>query len=146
MPTKDGRDVILRPNVAYYMAFIIGDKIYEIEAVVEKMAKIERFQVLVMKPMSNMEKIQRRNYFRLDCSIPLVYLYIESEIATLPTMTEVKAALATGNNAMRVRGVGTILDISGGEMRFISTQRIEDREFMLLQFHLSSRTRKIERT
>ena len=77
MPTKDGRDVILRPNVAYYMDFIIGDKIYEIEAVVEKMAKIERFQVLVMKPMSNMEKIQRRNYFRLDCSIPLVYLYIE---------------------------------------------------------------------
>ena len=138
MPTKDGRDYILRPNVTYELIFVDGEKIFEMDAMVIKVGKMKRFQVVLLKPLTSLVKVQRRNYFRLECSMPLSYMYIEESLAILPSMSAVKETIKQDPKTMRIRGMGTILDISGGGLRFISTQSVEDIEYMLLQFTLQT--------
>ena len=48
----------------------------------------------------------------------------------------------TAGNEMTVRGIGTILDISGGGARFTSSNSLADVKFLLLEFQLPQENKK----
>ena len=57
------------------------------------------------------------------------------------TIDAVREKMAAGNE-MTVRGIGTILDISGGGARFTSSNSLANVKYLLLEFQLPQENKK----
>ena len=86
---------------------------------------------------SPLEKFQRREYYRITCMVPMIFMGVTEEAAMEGTIDAVREKMAAGNE-MTVRGIGTILDISGGGARFVSEEKFEANQFVLMELELIS--------
>lgn len=138
MPTKGGRIVLLPENVEYEFVFSIDNQMYQSVGVVIKRGKIENFHILVVRLNKELSKLQRRAYYRFDCMIPLVYASITEDVALVEGVKEFQKAYIDLIDAFKIRGIGTILDLSGGGARFISSSNLEGVGYLYLQFGVNS--------
>lgn len=138
MPTHSGKIIVLPQGVRYELVFTTPAGLFKAEGMVSRRAKKENFYLLAMELNTRLERFQRREYFRLDCMMPLLYTGISEEYANLGLLTELHAKMREesfqqmGYN----KGMGTILDISGGGIRFITSENISENGYALLQFQI----------
>ena len=146
MPTNAGKIVVLSMDLRYEFIFNCTGNMYKAEGVVSGRAKKENFYLLRIKLTTPLVKFQRRQYYRLETMMPLMYLAIDEETALQENLEEVKQSVkatalseetATGVGFVS-RGMGTIMDISGGGIRFINENKLEDVEYMLMQFQFEN--------
>lgn len=71
---------------------------------------------------TELKKFQRRQYFRLEKTIPIIYTELSDEEFT--ALLETKKLSEDFLHAERY-AEGTCLDISGGGMRFVGSKMIE---------------------
>ena len=143
MPTEGGRYQLLPKNIRYEFSFSIDSQLYNLEGTVSEHLKRGNIYLVKVVPTSGMKKVQRREYFRIECLIPMMFSALDEEAATQVTMEDVKAYMNAFND-MRVRGIGTILDISGGGARLVSTNSLRDISFILMQFTIEQGDEKID--
>lgn len=101
-PTENGIIVPLMINSEFYLCIYTSKGLYKCDAEVIGRKREGRLFLATLKIKSNMQKYQRRQYYRLDCVINFKYKLIDSE---------------EWEN-------GIILDISGGGLRFTSNKEL----------------------
>lgn len=93
--------------------------------------KSNNVYVLVMELTSNLRKYQRREYYRFSCALDMCARNLEEEeIEALEKNSpyELQPGLPLKHSV--------IVDISGGGLRFLSSQKYEPGSLILCSYHL----------
>ena len=150
VPIYRGHLVPLRVNAEYELEFITKNGLYRCRGKVIKRAKTSNnIEVADVKFVSALEKFQRRQYYRLNCLMPMSYavlsdeqyaLYKEKKKSLLSEQKlEIEKKLEKQNIIFEK---ATLLDLSGGGMRFNSTVQQEIGVTLLLQLSFPEIIRK----
>ncbi len=140
MPSSGGRIILLSTNLRYEFVFTTAQGLYKANGVVQERYKENNFFLAKIAFTTPLVKFQRREYYRLSCMLPLDYLVIDDSITDLNTMKEVHYALSQKPDKYNKKGEGTMLDISGGGLRFVTKTPIHA-EYLLMQFNLENEKR-----
>ena len=84
--------------------------------------------------VGKVERFQRREYYRLDCTLNGYFLALDLDEKTILKLPSVHDLLQTNPELRKSMGAVTILDLSGGGARFTSKTDVGDLPYALLQF------------
>ncbi len=142
MPVSQGILVPLKIGEHYIVTFFTGKGLYRCQAEVVDRFHEDSLPVAVVKFRSAFEKLQRRQYYRMECLLPLYFRVVTKEETlqilrdkqegTLMDRTEEDDTIGTRNYD------GMALDISGGGVRFNSTFLAGAGKVILLQIPFDS--------
>lgn len=143
MPTESGKVVLFQNGLRLRMIFYTKRGLYECFGVVKNRFKKENIMTLVVDIKTPPVKFQRREFFRIDCTIDMQYYNIDENVAQLET-TE-----ALFEEIQDVKYIGSekktlIQDISGGGIRFISDEEFAKGAYLLCVIRLTNQ--KIDNT
>lgn len=144
-PIVYGKTMVLMTGSQYHLYFYTNKSLYECNCEVVSHYKDNNLDIAIVRIQSDLEKFQRRQYYRLECVLDTKYRLITKDELRLqemlkePHLTEdikekVEKKLATFNESWNL---GTITDISGGGCRFNSDQLQEAGGKLLMNFDLS---------
>jgi len=150
VPTYKSHLVPLRVGDVYELQFYTKGGLYRCRGKIVKRTKTsDNMAVAEVRFVSALEKFQRRQFYRMNCIIPLTYsvltdvqqeLYKEKKkCLTLEQKLVVEQKLEAQEMEFLK---GTVLDISGGGIRFNSPAQQEAGDIMLLQPALPEVLRK----
>lgn len=150
IPSFKGHLIPLRVDDIYELQFVTRIGLYRCRGKVVKRNRTPNgLAVAEVKFISALEKFQRRQFYRMQCIIPMSYsilnqvqkeLYQEKKrCLTLEQKLEIEKKL---ENQQLLFQKATVLDISGGGMRFNSSLQQEVGDILLLQPALPETVRK----
>lgn len=156
-PIKSGLLVILNRWFNYRMYFYTSKGLYQCDGQVHKMYRENNIPMVMMKLVSDLERVQRRQYFRLECVHEILYRHFtEEEIKleekliydhdiTQEEQAEIRKRLAQLKNQWIN---GCITDLSGGGCRFNSREELNPGEKIIikLNFKLKNELKRLEIT
>ena len=117
MPMEGGKMVLLDVGKRYNMFFYTTAGLYYCIAQVSGRYRSGQVYMLEMDCASEIEKFQRRQFFRLNCIVDMDYRMI--------------------GQSSEEKKVATIIDISGGGIRFNAEEGFEPGEELLVGFALT---------
>ncbi|MCR5824384.1 MAG: PilZ domain-containing protein [Lachnospiraceae bacterium] len=126
-------------NDIYSIQFFTKHGLYQSKCVVSEKGKDGHIATVTVKLISNLERNQRREYFRLDCRIGLKWAKLTETQVKL--YNDLKNAVTDGRKRIIKEqlkmeeityGNALMMDISGGGMRFNSTAELEKDDTLLL--------------
>jgi c-di-GMP-binding flagellar brake protein YcgR len=112
------------------------------EGTVTERFKKDNFYLMKSEITGDIVKFQRREFYRMECSIPLLFLSLEDDEGEAEKMAEVKEMIKDTTRPVAVRGLGTVLDISGGGMKIITEKDLEDINYLFLHFEVLLNNKK----
>ncbi|MGB8452116.1 MAG: flagellar brake protein [Anaerocolumna sp.] len=139
MPIEGGRVIPLTIGNKYSLCFFTKKGLYQCNSVITDRARINNVYVLTVQFTSELEKFQRRQYYRLEYLLEFKYYLIsDMEISIMNKLQnnnfngeeEKQNYIDTLGNLKKEWFSGTILDISGGGARFVSNQNHEHNNMM----------------
>lgn len=150
VPTFKGHLVPLRIDDIYEMQFFTKGGLYRCRGKILKRTKTSNnLAVAEVKFVTALEKFQRRQYYRMNCIMPMMYsvltdvqkeLYREKKrCLSLEQKLNIEKKLESQEMVFQK---ATVLDISGGGMRFNSFVQQESGDILLLQPALPETVRK----
>ncbi len=125
MPIEHGGLVPLDVGEKYRFCFYSSNGLYQSKGIVQERYKSEHLYIAVVKFIANMEKLQRRQFFRIDCLIDLRYRTIDS----IPEAGEPAVNPGEWQTA-------TAMDISGGGIRFNNRDLHPEEKFYEIRFNI----------
>lgn len=128
MPFENGRIIPLDVGSYYQMCFYTKGGLYQCLGVITDRYRSGNIFTLVVDMKSNLEKLQRRQYYRLECMIDMVYCSLQNE-------EEEKNYHEQGLFQDRLIKA-TIIDISGGGCKANSTEEAEKNQKIYMRFPL----------
>lgn len=137
MPMRQGKVVLLPMGLQYELIFVLEDN-RMVKATAEITSRYRKGKTTVLRAVltSKIEKCQRREYYRLNCNIPLSFILMDSKESQLDSMEEIVKAIG---NRSKVIGEGTITNISGGGIRFITEEPLAgENEYLFIRFSLDN--------
>lgn len=126
MPIERGGLVPLDVGEKYKLCFYSSNGLYQSKGIVQERYKSEHLYIAVVKFTANMEKLQRRQFFRIDCLIDLTY----RTIAGIPNPGEPPVNPGEWKKA-------TAIDISGGGIRFNNKDLHPEEKFYEIRFNIA---------
>lgn len=138
MPTRAGKAVLVPMGVRYEMIFTMDQRLLKSEAQITQRFRKDGFSLLKAKLVAPVVKFQRREYFRLNVMLPITFITLDERAGELERMADIRQLL-DGRQDELVVGEGTILNISGGGIRFISDTEIdEETEYLFMRFAIET--------
>ncbi len=137
MPSRQGKYVALPLNIQYAVVIYTNVGIYQFVGTITRQGKLEKFPVYVIRPDTQLKKIQRREFYRFPCSIPTNVVSVPGEFVELPNMDLIDEKVNSLSNEIK-RNIGTIVNISGGGAKIHATHNLCLDEFMSLSFVLET--------
>lgn len=133
MPIEKGKVILLPVDGQFDLTFYTNKGLYQCFARVLDRYKSNNIYIVVMELTSNLRKRQRREYYRLGCALEVGFRKLaEQEVRGLEQ-----------NRFRPVEGLplkkGTVADISGGGMRFLSDSGLEEGTFVCCSYTLPFR-------
>lgn len=142
MPVSSGRIVLFQVGMQFdFVLYTAGKTIYKCSAIVRRRYKKESLFFLAIELISNLEKVQRRQFFRLPCTIDMHYYMIERNDDDLHLFDEKKFCIDhykkhyAGSTPESLFNA-VILDISGGGIRFSGDILFEKNTYLMTEFIL----------
>ncbi len=111
IPMMYGKIIKLPVEEEYAFHFVTETGILKYNAVIKEYVYMDDFNFMIIEIKSEIEKVQRREFFRFDCVLPLKFIKISDD--------EDKAE----QDADFLEG--TIKDLGEGGIRFLSNEDIE---------------------
>ena len=130
MPYEQRKLVLLPVDTEYTMYFYVENGIFECSARIVDRYKTSNTFILVVELLTPLRKYQRREYYRYNCALELETREISEEERSLldtPVMEFVQELPLEKS---------MIVDISGGGLRFISTQRYKEGTLLYCKYNL----------
>lgn len=140
IPTRHGHTVTVPMNLNFDVVFNTRAGMFQLSGEITKRGKLENFPVYVFEPNTKLEKVQRRDYYRFHCLVPIKVLPIPEDVAILPSMDLVEDDLEKYGNTYGDPVDGNIVDISGGGAKFKSKKEVVTERYMYCSFVLSTPT------
>jgi c-di-GMP-binding flagellar brake protein YcgR len=130
----DGGKVVLMPNNTRIDAFFYTTKgLYQGRFVIVDRYKEGNLMVQVIELINELKKFQRRQYFRLSCTMEIMYRCLsKEEYDYYFSLKDLSSKISEESLSQAVA-----LDLSGGGMRLVSKERLEknDIAFFVLSFN-----------
>lgn len=147
MPTRKGVTVALEPGELFLVCFYTAKGLYQCQAQVTERFYEDGLPVAVIKMQSEFEKMQRRQYYRMECLINLAFREVDDRELddllwekTNPKVKEENADRIAEEGKERKRLYdGIALDISGGGIRFNSEYRVEQGKTIVMKIAFLSK-------
>lgn len=128
MPIVNGRVVPLTVNENFTAMFYTSKGMYEAKVVITDRYKEKNLFILEVEIMSSFTKVQRRQYFRYECNLPIQYRVVE----------EVSQGNKEEEQTDIIWGKAVMVDLSGGGAKFITRDKLEAGVNLNLLFNLES--------
>ena len=147
MPIKNGKYAVLDSLEDYYIAFVTSKGMFECQARIIKCFKENMKFFVVFEIVSELEKIQRREYYRLKCVFDINFrrsldgnIYAkdsdEDKKITVDYVEEGQQKQLVYEKKKVPWHAAIVTNISGGGMRFNSRESLRKGEKVLLKMHL----------
>ena len=140
MPVDSGRVVLFQLGTQFdFIIYTQNKTILKSSAIVRQRYRKENMYFLAIELINNLEKIQRRQFFRLPCTIDMDFYEVryddkaESEPEFCKKMYKNHAINSKNMNTVK----SVILDISGGGIRFSLSTPLEEGTYFMAQFSLA---------
>lgn len=131
MPMEKTKLILLPVDGEYDMVFYGASGLFQCLARITDRYKSNNTYILLMEMTSNLRKYQRREFYRLGCALEMNTRSLEKEeVQTIES--RMPYTLAKGLPLKQ----SVIVDISGGGLRFLSTQRYEPGSLIYCSYHL----------
>lgn len=132
MPIQEGKVIPLGVGQEFFATFYTKSGLLRCQiAVMERYKKGSLF-LMKIEQKTALQKVQRREYYRLECSMPIEYRNLdEMEKKVIESGTEYDA----DKIALEWKK-GVIMDLSGGGIRFISPVAEERDSVMQVRFSI----------
>lgn len=142
-PMKKGMIVILDKGSNYKLYFYTMKGLYQCNCTMLQTYRENNMVIALVKIISILEKIQRRQYYRLECVHEITYRVITEEESKLQDKramglfanpsekSEIRKKLAKLNHSW-IRA--SIIDLSGGGCRFTSEQELKQGDRVVIRF------------
>ncbi|WP_273325056.1 flagellar brake protein [Vallitalea guaymasensis] len=118
-PVENGKIIPLEVGASYILSIYTKGGLYKCKSSVKNRYKKKELHLITMEVNSAMEKSQRRQYFRLECILSILFADINED-----TWSE-----------------GLIVDISGGGLRFTSKKKMEAGSTLKCKLNLNSNSK-----
>lgn len=125
MPTIRGRVIPLEPGEEYYLCFYTEHGMYQCKGQIITRLKKDNISVLEILFESDLEKIQRRQYYRLECFWEVWYADTKS--------VEPKDKIEEYDASQLEWIAGMASDVSGGGCRFHSNSELTKDTVILIR-------------
>ena len=140
MPVDSGRVVLFQLGTQFdFIIYTQNKTILKSSAIVRQRYRKENIYFLAIELINNLEKIQRRQFFRLPCTIDMDFYEVryddkaESEPEFCKKMYKNHSINSQNMNTVK----SVILDISGGGIRFSLSTPLEEGTYFMAQFSLA---------
>lgn len=137
MPIVEGRVIPLPLNARYDVCFFTSGGLYRSRVVITDRYKEDGLYILVVELVSELKKYQRRQYFRLECTLDIQYCILED--AEAEKFQEEPELIQEMVEDKRFREA-IVLDISGGGIRFVSDEKLKQEAKLLLNLNIAAET------
>ncbi len=146
MPIEASRLIPLSVNERFWFVFYTHSGIYQAKGFIVSREKQGNVHVMLVKLLSELERIQRRQFYRIECVLNVEYRIMDEieckgyEILrtkaykTMEDRMKIKRLLVPMNHQDWNKGVA--IDISGGGMRFNTKILHEHPEYLEMRFGL----------
>lgn len=137
MPVDKGKLIVLEPGMRLETYFYSGKNVYKADCVIDSRGKEGNIFTMELKPETALKKVQRRAYYRLECSI-------EADVAII-NESELDYFNKTGclpDELEMPEEKGVIIDISGGGFRFFTSRQYESDSYVAVKFTITLGDRK----
>lgn len=132
MPIRGGTVVPLSVGQHLKATFFTNTGLQCCEVVVTGRYRKEGFFLMEIDQVTTLQKVQRREFFRLESRKPIKYRIVEGE-----ELEMIQAGNAYCADVQAILWKDAImLDLSGGGIRFVSSQKEERGSFVEIQFDI----------
>ncbi len=133
MPQEKGKLLLLHLESVYRMQFVSETGMYECNGKVVDRYKTDNVYVVVMDIVSALKKIQRREFYRLNCLLDAgIHILTDEELMTGDLGKIVEAQKTTPAEYEE----GVIVDISGGGARMVTDCDVPEGTYILIKFQI----------
>ncbi len=139
MPMRGGRMVLIPMGIRYEMVVTTYTGLKRADIEILGRARRGNLYILQVKLITSLDKFQRREYYRLDCMMDLTYVELDERAGTLQKMSEITELMKGDEEHPPRSGRGTIMNISGGGIRFLTKDDLRGIEYLLLHFVLDTK-------
>ncbi|MBR3484429.1 MAG: flagellar brake protein, partial [Lachnospiraceae bacterium] len=145
VPIESGHFVPLEVGATYEMSFLTISGLFMCKCEIKNRLKQENLYYLAVSIISELKRDQRRQYFRLEKIIPLKYRVVSELEQRLRYFMEKKAykddreKRLVSEKLLQLEGTqfdGTIVNVSGGGIKFSSMAKHENGTSLMLDFSL----------
>lgn len=138
MPIENGKVILLPLGMRFQFVFYIsGGLCYSVGQIKERYKKDNIFMLLI-ELHSQLKKLQRREYYRCPCTIDLQFYQISERDARMMPTEAVFKRLKEDAAFYNSQKQATILDLSGGGVRFVGKDKLEQDSYLLMIFRLTN--------
>ena len=131
MPMEKTKLILLPIDSEYDMVFYGSSGLFQCLGRIIDRYKSNNTYLLLVEMISNLRKYQRREFYRLKCALEMHTRNLEeSEVQNI----ESRMPYSLANDLPLKESV--IVDISGGGLRFLSSQRFEQDSLLYCSYHL----------
>lgn len=134
VPIIGGKILLVPQNVKIDVCFYTSKGLYQGRAIVVDRFKEGNLYVMVIEMLTELQKYQRRQYFRLNCTMDIMFRkFTEEELAAYMHTGKVDTQVSENglyNNAIA-------LDISGGGIRFITSVELEREQMIFVNLQIA---------
>lgn len=134
MPMEQTKLILLPIDSEYDMVIYGENGLYQCLVRIVDRYKSNNVYILVVDLVSNLRKFQRREYFRFSCALEMASRSLEDEEVSA---VEQRSPYSLQPGLPLKRSV--IVDISGGGLRFMSSQKYEEGSLIYCSYHLMSK-------
>lgn len=131
MPMEQTKLILLPVDSEYDLVIYQESGLYQCFARVIDRYKSNNVYILVMELTSNLRKYQRREYYRFSCALEMCARNLQEE-ELQAVENNLPYALTPGLPLKQ----SIIVDISGGGLRFLSSQRYEPESLLYINYYL----------
>ncbi len=126
MPSEAGKLIMLPIGIRFELVFYGNGGLYRGLGIIKERYKTNNMHLLRVTLKSQLHKYQRREYYRMPCVIPMHYYNITLQHA-LDLPVEEFASFVELPQIGMTRKEASIVDISGGGIRFVGNYTYERR-------------------
>lgn len=132
MPTRGGTVVPLGVGQRFKATFYTGTGLQRCDVVVTGRYRKDGFFLVELEQVTALEKIQRREFFRLESRKPIRYRIVEGEEYA---MIQSGNAYCVDDHTVPWKDA-IMIDLSGGGIRFVSSHKEVKGSFVEVQFEI----------
>lgn len=131
MPMEKTKLILLPVDTEYDLVFYTDNGLFQCFAQITDRYKSNNVYIIVAELTSNLRKYQRREFYRFSCAIEMNSRnLLNNEVKALESNTGY--GLMSGLPLKQ----SVIVDISGGGLRFLSSQKYEQDQLIYITYHL----------
>lgn len=134
MPFQEGKLIPISVGQELKLTFFAKSGLLQCKAIVMNRLKKDSLFLMEIQLTTDLKKIQRREYFRFSCRIPLEYRILDDEERE---QLELDHKYETSAEQLEWKN-GIILDLSGGGIRFVSANKEKKDAVFQIRFEIQS--------